>query len=122
MDKQGVERCVRCLLPPGLAAGRPCRAHGTLGHNVYSLGKGIFCSRCGSYSFKRLELLAAACTGPPPKHGPTAWRLGRMIAGRDPKSGKSLGTPLKVDPARSLFSIVLGEPEQGSHADPFPGL
>ena len=71
-DQQGVERCVRCLLPPALAAGRPCRPHGSLGHILYSLGRGVFCSRCGAYSFQRLELLAAACSGPPPKHGSTA--------------------------------------------------
>ena len=50
-DQAGCERCVRCMLPTSLTAGRPCRPHGTLGHAIFSLGTGVFCNRCGVYSF-----------------------------------------------------------------------
>ena len=48
-DGEGDERCIRCLLPPALARGRPCREHGTLRHRPARLGSGVFCIMCGGF-------------------------------------------------------------------------
>ena len=109
-DREGCERCVRCLLPQVLAQERPCRPHGALGHALFAHGAGIFCGRCGAYSFQRLELLGSVCTGPPPPNGPTAWRRRRMLDGWHPTKTRAwLGVPTRVDPAIETFSIVLGD-------------
>ena len=108
MDAAGEERCVRCLLPPSLACGRPCRPHGSLQHRLYRLGKGMFCGRCGAFSFEQVVLLGGACKGRPTSSG-SEWRLKRLFRGHNPKTNESIGTPFLVDPALASFAIVLGE-------------
>ena len=108
-DGHGIERCIRCLLPPALAGSRPCRPHGNMGHSFMAIGGGLCCRRCGSYAFQRLELLGTTCRGRPPggQQGTTAWRLRRMLQGRHPKTGAHIGNAAFIDPSIATFTVVL---------------
>ena len=77
VDGNGLERCIRCMLPPGLCQCRPCRPHGQRGHSLVSLGDGFFCNRCGVYSFSQFCMLGSECRGCPVGGG-TENRLARM--------------------------------------------
>ncbi len=106
-DRAGSERCVQCGLPPGLAARQACRPAGSLGHRFCSLGSGVFCTRCGAYSFVRSGLLAVGCKGRP-ADAAARWRRDRMLMGRHPVSGVFVASPVLVDLAQDVFTIVLG--------------
>ena len=105
-DRVEQERCLRCLLPPALALGRPCRPQGSLRHRLYRLGAGVFCRRCGFYSFMELNRLKASCPGRATAQG-NVWRLRRMLEGRHPKSGVFIGMPSPIDPATEAFDVIL---------------
>ena len=107
LDQEGRERCVRCMLPACLIEGRPCRPHGTLGHDLYSLADGIFCNRCGVYSFSQLCHIGAVCRGKAVGRG-TEWRLNRMRAGRHPTKAGHLGTAKRIDTSLGVFAVLLG--------------
>ena len=111
VDGSGLERCIRCYLPPQLAECRPCRARGSEGHSLMSLGSGVFCRKCGAYSFQRLELLGGECSGriTGGTHGSTAHRLRKLLQGCHPRTGKTLGQAAPIDPALAAFSVVLGD-------------
>ena len=105
-DAAGQERCIRCLLPAALSRGRPCRPHGVQGHRLCRLGSGVFCCKCGCYSFMELNKLRVSCPGRVTAKG-NEWRLKRMIAGRDPRSDEFIGTPSFIDPATEAFDVIL---------------
>ena len=75
-----------------------------------SLGSGVFCGKCGAYSFQRLELLGGECSGriTGGTHGSTAHRLRKMMQGCHPRSGEPKGQAAPIDPAIAAYSIVLG--------------
>ena len=106
-DRAGSERCVQCGLPPGLAARQACRPAGTLGHRFCSLGSGVFCTRCGAYSFVQSRLLAAGCSGRP-ADAAARWRRDRMLKGRHPVKGVFVAPPVLVDLALEAFTLMLG--------------
>ena len=107
MDQEGRERCVRCMLPASLIEGRPCRPHGTLGHDLYSLADGFFCNRCGVYSFSQLCHIGSVCRGRAVGRG-TEWRLNRMRLGRHPTKAGHLGTAKRIDTSLGVFEVLLG--------------
>ena len=106
-DRAGCERCVHCGLPRGLAARQVCRPAGSLGHRFCALGHGVFCTRCGAYSFVQSRLLAAGCNGRP-ADAAAKWRRDRMLKGRHPVSGVFVASPVLVDLAQDAFTIMLG--------------
>ena len=108
VDSTGQERCVRCMLPTGLAASRPCRAVGSLGHQLVQLADCTACRRCGAYAIHAVKLLGMACHGrvQDPERG-AGWRLHRILAGRHPRTGVFMGQPRLLDPAGEVFSILL---------------
>ena len=108
-DAGGSERCIRCLMPPGLCAGRPCRPQGSLGHKLMRIGHGIFCRTCGLYSFQELNMLKSHCRGPPPRAGGNAHRLLKLLAGVHPRSGHEYGKPQAIEPDLETFSVILGD-------------
>ena len=107
LDGNGAERCVRCMLPPGLCTGRSCRPHGSLGHSLVSLGEGLFCNKCGVYSFSQFCMLGSVCKGRPIGGG-TANRLARMRKGRHPRKDHFVGQPSGIDTTLGVFSVMLG--------------
>jgi len=101
----GLSRCVRCLrLRVDCRGGLlECTPDGARPHYILQLGGGMFCGRCGSYSFRQTKNLAIGCAGTPPSVE-VGRRLGRMLDGRHPISGKILeGTD---DSGDLLFSIL----------------
>ena len=109
MDKAGHERCIRCLMPPNLCDGRPCRPQGALGHKLAIIGQGVFCRTCGLYSFQELNMLKAQCRGPPKPGGGNAHRLQKLLSGVHPRTGEEYGRPQPIDAALDAFSVILGE-------------
>ena len=107
LDSEGRERCVRCMLPASLIEGRPCRPHGALGHDLYSLADGICCDRCGVYSFSQLCHIGSVCRGRVVGRG-TEWRLSRMRLGRHPTKAGHLGTAKRIDTSLGVFEVLLG--------------
>ena len=59
---------------------------------------------------QRLELLAGTCRGRPVggAYGSTGCRLRKMLRGVHPRTGEDLGEPRPIDPATTMFDIVLG--------------
>ena len=106
-DGAGTERCVRCMLPPGLCDGRPCRPHGKLGHSLVALGSGLFCNRCGVYSFTHLCSLGSVCNGRPIGGGSES-RLARMRRGKHPRKEFFIGQPRGIDTTLGVFCVMLG--------------
>ena len=90
VDGAGSERCIRCMLPPGLCTGRSCRPHGSLGHSLVALGEGLFCNRCGVYSFSQYCMLGSECKGRP-IGGSTESRLARLRKGKHPRKEHFIG-------------------------------
>ena len=80
-----------------------------LRHALAVLGGGVFCLRCGAYSFRALRLLSGECRGRPADVA-AAWRKNRMIRGKHPVNGAALGEAQRIDSAADCFSIMLGEP------------
>ena len=108
-DRAGQERCIRCLMPPGLCDGRLCRPQGALGHKLATIGSGVFCRVCGLYSFQELNLLKAQCRGPPAAHGGNAHRLRKLLDGVHPRTGEHIGPPQAIEIALDSYSIILGK-------------
>ena len=50
--------------------------------------------------------LRAACPGRVTAQG-NVWRLKRMLAGKDPKTGEFIGTPSVINPASEAFEVIL---------------
>ncbi len=103
-DRLEQVRCVRCLMPGALVAGRA----GVLGNQLMQLGGGMACRRCGAYAFQMVRLIGTGCHGRP-RDAAAAWRLRRYMRGCHPATGAFLGSPLLVDAAADSFAIILGE-------------
>ena len=86
VEVAGKERCVRCLR---LANKRSEQCNWASGHVLWQLGKGIFCIRCGAFSFHSTIKLACNCTG---KCLAPA-RLTRMLKGMHPYRNERSGLP-----------------------------
>ena len=109
MGPGGTHRCLRCFrLQHELAScqsvlclvpGENCRRHVPL-----FVQDGVFCDRCGSYSFRRTVGLSGRCPGRP--SGPAvARRLARLRLGNHPASGQFLGNPASFEEASGLYSV-----------------
>ena len=107
IDGNGLERCIRCMLPPTLCSGRPCRPHGKLWHSLVAFGSGIYCDKCGVYSFSQFCMIGSVCRGCPTGNG-TEWRLSRMRRGRHPTKGHFIGQPQGIDTTLGVFRVLLG--------------
>ena len=70
---------------------------------MFVLQTGLFCGKCGAYSFSRTCKLAADCKGRPHSKA-AAIRLARLYSGRHPILDKQLGYPRQLgDPAEALY-------------------
>ena len=107
VDGAGSERCIRCMLPPGLCTGRSRRHHGRLGHSLVALGEGLFCNRCGVYSFSQFCMLGSVCKGRPIGGG-TESRLARMRKGKRPRKEHFVGQPRGIDTTLGVLTVMLG--------------
>ena len=84
---------------------------------MYVLGQGLFCARCGAYSFTRTVKLHGSCSGRV-VDSTINRRLGRLWAGRHPITGAAIGVPRVLgDPAEALY-IYLDLPQAGSEEVP----
>ena len=99
----GNQRCLRCFRIGADCIQAPCRQQQRRPHRVYVLSDGLFCARCGAYSFRRTVKLHDDCAGKP-SNATAALRLAQMVAGRHPISGSPLGMPRELcDPAHELY-------------------
>ena len=106
LDPSGRARCVKCLRLHGTAQQfGPCSAP-RRSHILMRLGTGIFCNRCGAYSFARTFNLAAECTGGP-SGNVARLRLRRMCRGDHPITGRYVSAATPVDPVQD-FLVELG--------------
>jgi hypothetical protein len=104
----GALRCVRCFRNAGKGGtvGGDCVPRYVTPHYPAALGKGVFCTRCGAYSFARTVRLCGACPGKPP--GATvAGRLARMLRGVHPVRSTEFGPPVVTADPLGLFSLLL---------------
>ncbi len=101
-------RCVKCYK----LAGRLGRVVGRcvpllfVPHHPLAVGAGIFCARCGAYSFKRCVRLMGSCPARPTS-GTVARRLAALLAGEHPVSRVALGVPYGTAEPAELFSLLL---------------
>ena len=102
----GRQRCVKCLRLAASLPGAPCLGTRQRPRDVFTLGPGIFCRRCGSYSFTRTVHLCATCKGQP--SGPVViYRLAKMLSGRHPVSGAWIAAPAPLgNPAGALYLLL----------------
>ena len=110
VDSHGAEKCIKCLMPAAITQKQSCTAAGMLRHGLAALGSGVFCLRCGADSFRQKLLLTGECRGRP-VDAAAAWRLKRMLGGRHPVNGTTLGEARRINAAAGAFSIILGEPD-----------
>ena len=106
----GAHRCLRCYRIVGECAGQQqaqCRTTGRR-HLPIFLGGGVFCGRCGSYSFARTVLLAGSCRGEPSSTAVRP-RLERMLQGQHLTTGSSFEhPPQQVEEALEMLEVLLG--------------
>jgi hypothetical protein len=101
-------RCVKCYRlagKHGSVAGR-CVSLSFVPHHPLAVGAGIFCARCGAYSFKRCVRLMGSCPARPTS-GTVAGRLVALLAGEHPVSRVALGVPYGIAEPAELFSLLL---------------
>ena len=84
------DKHLRRLCPSSFRAG--LGSHAGRSHSHWSVGKVIFCGRCGAYSAHRLRGLADACRGKPSGLGAQT-RLRKLRDGIHPTKGTWLGRP-----------------------------
>ena len=102
----GNQRCLRCFRIGAECVQAPCRLLPRRPHRVHVLGEGLFCARCGAYSFHRTVKLQDGCRGRP-ANASAAQRLAHLMAGRHPTSGAPLGIPREMcDPAHELYMYL----------------
>ena len=101
-------RCVRCYRlagKKGRVVGR-CVPLSFRPHHPLAVGAGVFCARCGAYSFKRSVRLTGTCPNHPTS-GTVAGRLASLLAGRHPMSKVDLGVPYGTAEPAELFALML---------------
>ena len=82
---------------------------------VFTLGHGLFCAKCGAYSFSKTMRLAEQCPGR--AVGAVRYRLRRMLSGKHPLSGAFLDAPAPVDDVARQFHVYLLGPGGGPPAE-----
>jgi len=101
-------RCVKCYRlagKKGRVAGR-CVPLSFVPHHPLAVGAGVFCARCGAYSFKRSVRLMGSCPTLP-RSKTVAGRLASLLAGEHPMSRVALGVPYGTAEPAELFSLLL---------------
>lgn len=108
----GAMRCLRCFRLQNDCIGQQASVCSVSGrrHLPSIVPGGVFCGRCGAYSFGRTMLLTGTCKGKPANIGASD-RLVRLSKGLHPMTGKDLGgRPQALDIAQGMFEVMLGPP------------
>jgi hypothetical protein len=101
-------RCVKCYRlagRKGTVVGR-CVPNSFVPHHPLAVGAGVFCARCGAYSFRRSVRLTGSCLLKPASKT-VAGRLASLLAGEHPISRAVLGIPYGTAEPAELFELLL---------------
>ena len=116
----GRKRCVRCLRVADACSSSTCMGVHDRPHVMLLVQDGLFCQRCGAYTFSLTVRLHSACRGRP--SGPSARRrLDALLQGKHPVTGVFLGLPQMLgEPAGPLVLDIgpgLADAEQSEHEE-----
>ena len=106
------QRCIQCLVHctvrtgglSGVGQGARCLHDVHVDHSIWCLPDGVFCTRCGVYSFDRVDKLHEPCDPTKASSGDRKRVRDRMMLGKHPRTCVWMAPPVRFP--RTMSAVV----------------